>query len=167
VIAYGDTGVPGLKIAFRKGGVWTTQAVDASGNTGYYPSVAVDGHARPVVSYLSHALPLVGLLVAFGASTVGVSPEATPRTLRLVALRPNPARVGAPLSLTLTMPADAPVSLEAFDASGRRVAIRTPQVLAAGVATITWDAALDRPGLYFVRASTGAWHATTKLAVTR
>ena len=166
VIAYNDQGALDLKVAYRKGGAWTSQIVDGAGNTGYYASLAVDSHARPVVSFQTDAGP-VETRVAFGSSTVGVGPGASPEALRLVALRPNPARAGAPLALTFTLPADARVSLEAFDASGRLVAARAPQALATGVATLTWDAAPRAPGLYFVRASANGWQAIAKLAVTR
>jgi hypothetical protein len=166
VIAYNDQGALDLKFALRKGGAWSNQIVDAIGNTGYYTSVAVDAHARPVVSFQTDAGP-VDMRVAFGSSTVSVEPAAAPASFRLVAVRPNPARVGTPLSLTLTLPAGVPVSLEAFDASGRRVATRAPQAFAAGVTSISWDAPLHAPGLYVLRARAGEWHATTKLAVTK
>ncbi|HLA63031.1 MAG TPA: T9SS type A sorting domain-containing protein [Rhodothermales bacterium] len=68
-----------------------------------------------------------------------------------LAATPNPAT--GPLVLTLALPTAGPVTVEAFDVTGRRVHHAAP-TLAAGAHTLDVDASAWAPGLYVVRATT-------------
>ncbi len=71
-------------------------------------------------------------------------------------LAPNPARPGAAIVLTLSLPEPDWVAFEVFDVNGRRVAARPLERMEAGRITRTWEPGLQRPGLYLVRCWIGS-----------
>ncbi|MEM1116104.1 MAG: T9SS type A sorting domain-containing protein [Bacteroidota bacterium] len=82
-----------------------------------------------------------------------VAADDAPNSARLgVRLSPNPA--SGPVAVRLALAEAAAVTVEAFDALGRRVA-RTEAVLPAGPQRLDLDAAAWVPGLYVVRVTAG------------
>lgn len=83
--------------------------------------------------------------------------------------RPNPFR-GA-VTLSLVLPAAAPVTLEVFDAAGRRVrTVASGAWLPAGVQALEWDGRDDRglrtgPGTYVMRVATATARRTHKVTL--
>ena len=112
-------------------------------------AVGVDGRVNPVAA---EAEPDAG-------------PQEAPPTAFSLATHPNPARGAA--TVTVAMPTAGPVRVEAFDALGRRVALLHDGPLAAGTHTLGLDAAALPPGVYVVRAVTGATVASRRLTVVR
>ena len=90
--------------------------------------------------------------------TVDVPPS-TPGALRLYAAIPNPAR--AETVIPFDLPRRGAVTMEAFDASGRRVReLLGAWMLPAGNHRVTWDGrdfagARVSPGVYFIRVRAG------------
>jgi hypothetical protein len=82
---------------------------------------------------------------------------------------PNPSRAGG--TLLLGIPREARVSLEVFDASGRRVRTLVGGSVAAGQRRVSWDGrdaggVSVASGLYFIRARTASgWSRTRRLVV--
>ncbi len=99
------------------------------------------------------------------------SPPATaPSRVALSAPRPNPAREGTTLDLSLPAPARATVAV--YDLAGRRVRALADGPLPAGTTALRWDGRDDRgtalePGLYFVRLASGRDVATRRVVLAR
>jgi flagellar hook assembly protein FlgD len=98
-------------------------------------------------------------------TTVGVD---SPGPLAGIALRaePNPAR--ASQALTFTLPARGPATIEIYNVAGRRVRTLGGDVLEAGTHRFAWDGRDQAggragAGLYFVRLTSGAESASTKI----
>ena len=90
----------------------------------------------------------------------------TPATLTLVAPRPNPARDD--VVLELAMPADATVTFELYDVTGRLAAPALRRTMPAGTSVFTAPLARGlRPGLYMLRASDGHRSVNARLFVVR
>jgi hypothetical protein len=104
------------------------------------------------------------------SSTGGVS-EVPLATLTLAAPSPNP--FNPVTSITFALPATGSVRLEAFDVSGRRIAvILDGEQRAAGTHTIAWQGEdrTGRPlpsGTYVLRLQVGSEQATTKVTLVR
>ncbi|MBI5167929.1 MAG: T9SS type A sorting domain-containing protein [Candidatus Eisenbacteria bacterium] len=81
----------------------------------------------------------------------------------LVIEGPNPARGEVRLMLSAAAPGT--WAVDVHDVAGRRVARQTVEFTAAGRTRLTVDASTLAPGLYLVRASNGARHATQKLVI--
>jgi hypothetical protein len=97
-------------------------------------------------------------------------PLASYGALALAAPSPNPSRDRAALAFTL--PGTAPVTLEIFDLSGRRVRVLASGLLEAGEHRIDWDlrdAAGQpvRPGMFTARLCAAGEVRTRRLAVVR
>lgn len=110
-------------------------------------------------------LDLTGLPVA-----VGDAPGAAGTRLALAPPAPNPAR-GA-VRLTLELPRASEAEITIYDPAGRRVREIQHGPLAAGEYAFMWDGTdrsgrLASPGVYFVRASSGASVATRRVVVAR
>jgi hypothetical protein len=150
VIAYGDGNGYDLVVSSRLAGTWSRTVVDANNDTGSFTSVAIDGALRPWVSYQT-SYGYGSLLVASGSPTWTTSVPGGAPALRLAGPGPNPAHCGAPLTLSLELPAPDRVGLELFDLAGRLVAERAPRELAAGRTSFAWNPALVHPGLYLLR----------------
>ena len=102
--------------------------------------------------------------VRLGSTTYGTNPvagEAAPSSSRL-ALRAVPNPTAGPLAVALDLPAPAVVTVEAFDALGRRVHVQT-QAAPAGETPLDVDARRWAPGLYVVRATTADATATVRV----
>ncbi len=103
-------------------------------------------------------------LTATSTGTVGVTPR--PARLAFEAPRPNPfART---TEFAFELPAAAPVSLDVFDARGRRVATVAAGTWGAGRHTVRWDGLEARgaaagAGLYFARFRTPGLERTVRL----
>jgi aminopeptidase N len=128
---------------------------------------AVRDDAPPVAGadYWVEALETDGTITWHGpVRRAGVSPTAA----RLAPIAPNPARDAARLEFTLA--AAGPVTLDLYDAAGRRVARLVDEVLPAGTHLRDWRRVTDRgqratAGLYFARLTTGAGAAVTRKLV--
>jgi hypothetical protein len=95
---------------------------------------------------------------------VAVEPPAEgPEALALEAVSPNPFR--ASVTLTLSLPSAEAVTVEAFDALGRRVLARALGVLAPGRHRVEFDGRAWAPGVYVVRVTTGAGEVATRRVV--
>jgi endonuclease/exonuclease/phosphatase family metal-dependent hydrolase len=92
-------------------------------------------------------------------------PGELPAVLRFYPPRPNPA--AGPVSFAFDLPKAAPVQLDVFDLSGRRVASVASGELGAGRHELRWSprAAGQGAGLYFARFSTPGLARTTRFAV--
>jgi hypothetical protein len=139
--------------------------VDTEGNTGYHASIAFDHSDRPLIAY--QADYSLGTRLATGDMVLGVRTGAAPSRFALRNAGPNPARVGAPLTLILDSPVATDVRLELLDVAGRRVASRPAVRANAGSTRIDWDAALPGPGLYVLRARAAGGASSTRIAVIR
>lgn len=84
---------------------------------------------------------------------------------RLHAPHPNPARDGA--TVTFDVAEAGPVRVEVLDVLGRRVAVLTDEVVAAGEHTARWDAGALPSGLYLVLLTAGDHVQTQRLTLTR
>jgi trimeric autotransporter adhesin len=93
--------------------------------------------------------------------------QAAPPTARFsIAGVPNPARVQT--GLRFTLPAAGPVSLEVFDAAGRRVAtLFNHEPMVAGAHEVPLKTADLKAGLYFAKLEFGSEFATERLIVLR
>jgi len=83
--------------------------------------------------------------------------------LSLAAPRPNPAR--GPVTIECTLPRAGAAHLAVLDLQGREVATLAAGELAAGPHAFEWNAAGARPGLYFVRLTTGGTVRLRRLAL--
>ena len=83
----------------------------------------------------------------------------------LRSLSGNPAR--GSLQFAVSLPADAPASLELVDITGRRVAKQDLGALAAGNHTIQMDASALRPGVYWARLTQAQKLTSTRVAIVR
>jgi hypothetical protein len=107
-----------------------------------------------------------GLRMAPAAVAVEPQPPDGRAGMRLAA-EPNPSRGAA--ALRFVLPGETTVTLAVHDARGARVrTLVAAQPLAAGPHAITWDGRDDAgrstaPGVYFVRLTTPAGEATTRL----
>ncbi|HEX8386265.1 MAG TPA: T9SS type A sorting domain-containing protein, partial [Rubricoccaceae bacterium] len=102
----------------------------------------------------------VGGEVVFGSVIVADEPAATPAGALALRVAPNPT--AGPLALALTLPEAQTVTVEAFDALGRRV-WRHEAALGAGEQTLTVDASAWAPGVYVVRATAGGASAAARV----
>ena len=98
-----------------------------------------------------------------GTTATSAAPEASPLALRVAG--PNPFRNRTALRLTLGETTD--VTVDIFDATGRRVARLADGPRAAGETTLAWDASGLPAGRYVVRAAAGGRTVTTGLTVVR
>lgn len=102
--------------------------------------------------------------VRLGSTEYGTNPvagEASP-TAPTLALRASPNPTAGPLAVTLDLPTPSAVTLEAFDALGRRVHHATA-TLGAGATPLNLDASAWAPGVYVVRATVGDDTATVRV----
>ena len=102
----------------------------------------------------------IGGTVVFGSVLVGGEATAPPSSA--LALRASPNPTAGALRLTLTLPEAQTVTVEAFDALGRRVWQQTV-ALSAGPQTLAVDASAWAPGVYVVRATAGQASATARV----
>lgn len=82
-----------------------------------------------------------------------------------VTLDANPAR--GQLRLRYAVQASGPVTVAAFDATGRRIATIWDGWQLAGAHTLTWNTAGVRAGAYFVRVDAGDSRETVRVTITR
>ena len=104
-----------------------------------------------------------------GATAVG-DPAGAPGALAFAGPWPNPLAGTGTLSFTL--PAAGRVTIDAYDASGKRVARVHDGEAAAGPTTVTWSGRGDDgralpSGLYFLRLKTGIGEKTVKAVLAR
>lgn len=83
-----------------------------------------------------------------------------PRRFRLSAARPNPFVASTRLELSVDEPTT--LTVAAFDALGRQVALLHDGALQAGTYALTLDGSRLPPGLYLVRASDGRGNTATR-----
>ena len=99
-----------------------------------------------------------------------VDPPAATRGLSFTGAAPNPLLAGEAATLRFALAAPGRVTIEAWDAAGRRVARVLDDVREAGPSTVAWDGrddagrALPR-GLYFLRLVSGGEHRETKVVI--
>jgi hypothetical protein len=94
---------------------------------------------------------------------------ATPATLALAPVRPNPARDGAAFEFDLPRPARA--RLTVCDAAGRVIAVAAEGAFGAGRHAARWDGRgagrIAPPGVYFATLEVPGQRATRRFAVVR
>lgn len=103
----------------------------------------------------------------FDYSYASGGPPGPPAALRLAPLG-NPTHL--PARLRFALPEPAPVRVELFDFSGRRVRVLAEGDRPAGVLDVAWDGRYDdgtraNPGVYLVRAIAGSRRATAKFTL--
>jgi len=130
------------------------------------------------VAYLSQGLLLLGTegggVWAMPEVPTGIADGPAPAVapVALSGPRPNPIQSGAGAAFELQLARDSRATLAIYDLAGRRVRTLIGRPLPAGRHAIAWDARDDRgqpvpSGVYFLRATTGAGHATSRVAVVR
>jgi hypothetical protein len=139
-------------------GVTGTSFLDAQAPTCVYALVAVDRHDNASAPAL------------LAVTTANPPPLAGASALAFAAPNPNPARDRAMFSFTL--PGEATVRIEIFDAAGRRMRALAPGVMSAGLHRIEWDlrdrdGRPVRPGMFCARLDTPAGERTQRVAVVR
>ncbi|TPW07613.1 MAG: hypothetical protein FD129_2544, partial [bacterium] len=106
----------------------------------------------------------------FATSGVG---DPAPRPAFLTAF-PNPFRSGRGVTIQVEAESGAPLTLQVFDAAGRRIRDLTTQaaghLVLGGPVIVTWDGRNDngrptRPGVYFLRFEGGGRVATHRLVL--
>lgn len=141
----------------------THLAVDPVTGAVYFtqPSIFPGGSVRRVNADGSGltTLPVVELAyggVAWSAASLldaPVEPPAPPARAEWALRAQNPARAGT--SIEFSLPSDGDVTLDVFDATGRRVATLAEGTHAAGTHHVTWTgqtgAGRAAPGVYMVR----------------
>jgi len=97
------------------------------------------------------------VVVAPTSVPVGPETEAAPAGAFRLSAWPNPYSGAGRATFAIAIPRRDTVRLDLFDASGRFVAGREPEVVAAGERrTLEWYPGAVTPGVYFVRATSGA-----------
>ena len=97
--------------------------------------------------------------------TTSTGADDLPRAFALEPAHPNPFNPATTLAFTL--PADAHVRLEVFDAAGRRVDLLVDRPLAAGRHTVLWRPADRASGVYFARLRAGDRTAVQRLMLVK
>ncbi len=140
-----------------------------------------DGSPADTTQHPTHTYTAAGTydvtLIVFGAcgsdtlvrtacvtvsATTGVG-DGVPRPFALEPNYPNPFNPSTTLAFSL--PADGPVTLEVFDATGRRVATLVEGELPAGRHAVTWRPVDRASGVYFARLRAGGKTAVTRLVL--
>lgn len=109
-----------------------------------------------------------GICVLYDDTQVAGVPPPAPAALDLTLRGANPAR-GA-VTFDVGLPEPRPVTLEIFDASGRRVRGVLDGTLPAGTHPVRWDACDENgvaagAGVYWARVIAGAEHRTLRVAI--
>jgi hypothetical protein len=102
------------------------------------------------------------------AAVVAVEPSVTPQVARLAASRPNPFHAATTIGFELAR--REAVTLDVFDATGRRVRTLVDAELGAGPHEVSWDALdADRErvaaGVYYYRLTAGAYVAARSMVL--
>ena len=154
------------------GASWEGLATLATGETDVTVDVAeltagADGVLRVVVSDgLNVAEDRSDAPFAFGTPTAGEpGAEAPPTELAIVQTAPNP--FADQTRVTFALPEAGAVTVEVFDALGRRVAVLVEGVLAAGTHDAVFDARALSGGIYLVRVSAGGRVVTARVLLAR
>ncbi|MFN3596288.1 MAG: T9SS type A sorting domain-containing protein [Rubricoccaceae bacterium] len=115
--------------------------------------------AGPVAAATGTAAPAT-TTADYAASFALEFAKDAPRRFRLSAARPNP--FVASTRLELSVDEATTLTVAAFDALGRQVALLHEGVLQAGTYALTLDGSRLPPGLYLVRASDGRGNTATR-----
>ena len=154
----GEAGAPAH--LFNYGGGLPTEVIGACNQAWG----AVNGIECARDSRLAPSLTFVVLGTA-AAAVVSAEDGGAPAAFALRAAYPNPV-VGS-ATIAYDLPHAAPVTLEVFDALGRRLATLAEGTQAAGRHTARWDASSLPNGLYLYRLTAGAHTQTRKVVVAR
>ena len=126
----------------------------------------VSDDGRVVVGYGTNPAGEIEAWQAFLGTPVASETAPAAGSLRLSAATPNPARDAT--TFTLSAGHSLPVTVEVFDAAGRRVATLYSGTLAAGaVVQLSLDAAALTAGIYTVRATSADGVVTRRATVVR
>lgn len=144
--AFWDVGVPGLLI------IEGSQSTD---RTPYYHSC---GDIASTLNYDFLAACTKAALAAALDLVAYVPPAPLPGEILLAQNRPNP--FAATTTIVYSLPADAPIDLSVFDATGRRVARLEHRWSEKGIYAKSWDGRNDSgrscsSGVYFIRLRVG------------
>lgn len=96
---------------------------------------------------------------------VSVTVQARPARLAVRSIFPNPGR--GRVTIPLDVPAEAPATVQVFDARGRLMATVFDGTLADGYPTLEWDASRAPAGVYLVRVQTDRAAAVGRVVITR
>ncbi len=99
-------------------------------------------------------------IVGFTQTSVDDIPGQIPEGATSLPAYPNP--FNAQTTISYTLPAASHVTFEAFDLTGRRVAVMPLGVQAAGKHAYTWEAGELSSGIYFYRIKAGEYSETRK-----
>jgi hypothetical protein len=131
--------------------VWDFFALETDGGMYLAPDHA-SGDSHPNGTFAAEVAPLFGqrvvdVIEGRGDSSNGGSGDAS--TLAFVLAGANP--FAGPVSFGVTLPSSARVTLDVFDATGRRVTRVKDEVLDEGTTNLSWDPGDQASGVYFAR----------------
>lgn len=138
-----------------------------AGGPGLFTLADADGNGAPDIVVGEQTNVVTVLLNQTITPNVGVPPVTRPATRLAVRATPNPA-VGGRVALRLELPGAAPVEVQVFDLSGRRVSGASVARPAGPGLTLALEGT-ERlaPGLYLVRVRQGSETATARVCLVR
>lgn len=150
------------------------QPVIAQPNLETNPSMVATGAGGAIIAWTdfrSDSTSDIFALQLLTVETTGVGdPPPTERAVSFASPSPNPARES--FLLRFALPSETRVSLDVYDASGRRVRALVARELEPGAHLLTWDGrdetgARQPSGVYFVRAQWNGFGAIRRLVLLR
>ena len=148
-IAYYDVTTGEFCFARRESGAWTREVIEPGYHAHETCSMAIDAAGRPHIAfydgssrrirYATSNTPVTGVDLPDGTHGFGVA-----------GIGPNPLRAGGAIDLALRLDAPRRITVELLDVSGRRVAAREPELVAAGTQRMSWAPQVAGAGIYFL-----------------
>jgi len=137
-----------LRYGVEDSGLWSVETV---GPRAFNNSIALAADGTPFIAYSDGPAAGGAMRVAIGTPTVGVAPGTGAADATFGPISPQPARVGEPLAIAMSLPRSQVVTLTAFDVTGRLLDPRPAAPASSGSSVVPWQPRLPGPGLYLIR----------------